>query len=146
MSNTRRKRGNEEISREKKKMLELNKQERAERGKVKWTCYLGAGFESPEGTGFEDDPVPLAKDEGDHPDHHHQQEQRRENRHDPQVIRGRLHHSCKDTRLIVCTGLCWSDSSVTRKKKNTEIKTLLHYSKVNKQSCVKCREQTVKAA
>lgn len=45
--------------------------------------HLGACFEGAEGACFEDDPVPLAQDEGHHDDHHHQQEKRREDGHDP---------------------------------------------------------------
>lgn len=60
--------------------------------------YLGAAFEGPESTSFEDDPVPLTKNEDHHADDHHQQEQRCEDSHDPQVARRHLHHSCTQIR------------------------------------------------
>lgn len=62
--------------------------------------YFGAGFEVPEGASFEDDPIPLTKNEGHHADHHHQQEQRRQNGHDPQVAGRRLYHSYKHRDII----------------------------------------------
>lgn len=65
---------------------------------VVWCSHLRAGFEGPESPRFEDDPVPLAEDEGHHADHHHQQDERRQDGHDPQVAGRRLHHSCTDMR------------------------------------------------
>lgn len=38
--------------------------------------YLGASFEGPEGTTFEDDSVSLTQNEGHHANHHHQQKER----------------------------------------------------------------------